>query len=107
MFQTFLRKRYPVKLLDPKVFDKWDLIMVAGPTWFYNPSGMVLSMLDRDGDFFCARMFYHLFHGADIGESIFFGFVHCLKKCGPKQVCSPRVYTHPTVGALEYNWSLF
>ena len=97
MFQTFLRKRYPVKPLDEKVFDKWDLIIVAGPTWSYNPSGLILSTLDRDGE--------KIFTGQDVLPLIscrgywrvhFWGLRSLLKKCGAQNVCSPIVFKHPT-----------
>ena len=39
MFKTFLRIRFPAKSLNPKVFSRWDLIIVAGPTWSFNPAG--------------------------------------------------------------------
>lgn len=96
MSQTFFRKRYPVQPVDPKVFAQWDLILLAGPTWSYNPSGVVLSFLDRDGD--------RLFNGQAVLPVIscrgywrvhFWGLRSLLKKCGAKSVCSPIVFTHP------------
>ncbi len=96
MSQTFFRKRYPVQPVDPKIFDQWDLILLAGPTWSYNPSGVVLSFLDRDGD--------RLFNGQAVLPLIscrgywrvhFWGLRSLLKKCGAKCVCSPIVFTHP------------
>lgn len=96
MFQTFFRKRFPVKPLDPNVFGKWDLIIVAGPTWSYNPSGPILSMLDRDGE--------KLFHGQGVMPLIscraywrvhFWGLRSLLKKCGAKDVCLPIIFNHP------------
>ena len=96
MFQTFFRKRYPVKQLDPKVFDKWDLIIVAGPTWSYNPSGMVLAMLDRDGgSLFAGQDVLPLISCRSYWRTHFWGLRSLLKKCGANQVCSPIVYTHP------------
>ncbi|MCF8055489.1 MAG: hypothetical protein K9K37_02500 [Desulfocapsa sp.] len=96
MFQTFFRKRYPVQHVAPKVFQQWDLILLAGPTWSYNPSGVVLSFLDRDGD--------RLFKGQAVLPFIscrgywrvhFWGLRSLLKKCGAGTVCSPIVFTHP------------
>ena len=96
MSQTFFRKRYPVHPVDPRIFDQWDLILLAGPTWSYNPSGVVLSFLDRDGD--------RLFNGQAVLPLIscrgywrvhFWGLRSLLKKCGAKTVCSPIVFTHP------------
>jgi len=97
MFQTFFRKRYPVKPLSPDVFDNWDLIILAGPTWSYNPSGAVLSMLDRDGE--------KLLNGQSVLPFIscrgywrvhFWGLRSLLKKCGAKTVGAPIVFKHPT-----------
>jgi len=53
MFLTFLRVRMPIQPLPPSCWEHYDLIVLAGPTWSYNPSGPVLSLLDRDG----ARLF--------------------------------------------------
>ena len=50
MLMTFFRRREPIEQLNPDFFRPWDLIIMAGPTWSYNPSGPVLSLLDRDGD---------------------------------------------------------
>ena len=49
MLSTFFRKRVPIKELSAKCSREYDLIILAGPTWSYNPSGPVLSFLDRDG----------------------------------------------------------
>jgi len=53
MLSTFLRTRMPIQPLAPSCRERYDLIVLAGPTWSYNPSGPVLSLLDRDG----ARLF--------------------------------------------------
>jgi hypothetical protein len=96
MFQTFFRKRYPVQAVDPKIFSKWDLIIVAGPTWSYNPSGIMLSFIDQYG----ARAF----HGQNVMPLIscrgywrvhFWGLRSLLKKCGALSVADPIVFTHP------------
>ena len=49
MFATFFRRRVPIQELSAKCSQEYDLIILAGPTWSYNPSGPVLSFLDRDG----------------------------------------------------------
>jgi hypothetical protein len=49
MFVTFFRRRVPIQALSAKCSQEYDLIILAGPTWSYNPSGPVLSFLDRDG----------------------------------------------------------
>jgi len=50
MLTTFFRRRIPIEQLDPDYFRSWDLIVLAGPTWSYHPSGPVLSLLDREGE---------------------------------------------------------
>jgi hypothetical protein len=49
MLTTFLRRRLRIRTLSPQVRESWDLIILAGPTWSYNPSGPVLDLLDRFG----------------------------------------------------------
>ena len=49
MLVTFFRRRVPIQELSAKCSQEYDLIILAGPTWSYNPSGPVLSFLDRDG----------------------------------------------------------
>ena len=97
MFQTFFRKRYPVKPVDPKVFNQWDLIVIAGPTWSYNPSGVILSFLDRDGEkLFKGQAVLPLISCRGYWRVHFWGLRSLLKKCGAKTVAAPIVFTHPT-----------
>ena len=49
MFTTLIRKRVPIHELSDKCRHDYNLIILAGPTWSYNPSGPVLAFLDRDG----------------------------------------------------------
>jgi hypothetical protein len=49
MVITFLRRRVPIENLPSHSFARYDCIVLAGPTWSYNPSGPILYMLDRDG----------------------------------------------------------
>jgi hypothetical protein len=49
MFTTFIRVRVPIKELSSKCNQDYDLIILAGPTWSYNPSGPVLFFLDKYG----------------------------------------------------------
>jgi hypothetical protein len=50
MIVTFFRRRTPIQPLPQHCFESYDLIILAGPTWSYNPSGPVLSLMDRDGE---------------------------------------------------------
>ncbi len=49
MLVTFFRKRIPIEPLSEKCNASYDLIILAGPTWSYHPSGPILSLPDRDG----------------------------------------------------------
>lgn len=97
MLKTFLRQRYPIKSLNPTVFQQWDLIILAGPTWSYNPSGPILSLLDRDGKkLFSGQSILPLISCRGYWRVHFWGLRSLLKKCGAKIICSPIVFSHPT-----------
>lgn len=49
MLRTFLRQRLAIVPLSADCDKEYDLIIIAGPTWSYNPSGPVLAFFDRDG----------------------------------------------------------
>ncbi|MEE4313179.1 MAG: hypothetical protein V2J11_01710 [Desulfofustis sp.] len=49
MLVTFLRRRTPIHPVSKACFRSFDLVVLAGPTWSYNPSGPILSLLDRYG----------------------------------------------------------
>lgn len=95
MLVTFFRKRMPIEPLSPESAGKFDLIILAGPTWSYNPSGPVLSLIDRDG----AR----LFKGQKVLPMIscrgywrahWWGLKKLLKGCGAA-VANLIVFSHP------------
>ena len=95
MVKTFFRRRFSIEEVSKECFTSWDLIIVAGPTWSYNPCGPILSCLDRDGE--------KLFGGKTV-----LPFISCrgywrthnwhlrslLKRKGAK-VLRPIVFTHP------------
>ena len=49
MLTTFVRQRVEIHELSEECRQDFDLIILGGPTWSYNPSGPVLSLIDRDG----------------------------------------------------------
>lgn len=49
MVLTFFRKRMEILPLSEICYQSYDLIILAGPTWSYNPSGPILDLLDRFG----------------------------------------------------------
>jgi len=95
MFTTFLRRRVPIKELSKRCAQEFDLIILAGPTWSYNPSGPVLAFLDRDG--------HRLLGGKEVLPLIscrgywrahWFGLRRILKRCGAR-VSNRIVFSHP------------
>ncbi len=96
MLITFFRHRVAVKDLSSAADKMFDLAILAGPTWSYNPSGPVLSFLDRDGR--------RLFEGKDVLPLIScrgYWRMHCygLKKklveCGAA-IPNVVVFAHPS-----------
>lgn len=53
MLMTFLQKRMTIKPVAASCCASWDCIVLAGPTWSYNPSGPMLDFLDRYGKDVC------------------------------------------------------
>ncbi len=49
MLITFFRNLVPIAPLSEKTKEQYDLIILAGPTWSYHPSGPILSLLKFDG----------------------------------------------------------
>ena len=50
MIKTFFRWRVPIEPLSQRALTgDFDLVILAGPTWSYNPSGPILSLLDLYG----------------------------------------------------------
>lgn len=53
MVATFFRKRMAIQPVTQQCFGSWEGIVLAGPTWSYNPSGPMLDFLDRYGKQVC------------------------------------------------------
>ncbi len=49
MVKTFFRKRTKIEPPSQGMADDCNLVILAGPTWSYSPSGPVLSFLDQFG----------------------------------------------------------
>ena len=95
MLLTFFRKRIPIAPLSDKCKGCYDLIILAGPTWSYHPSGPVLSLLDRDGRrIFANQNVITLISCRGYWRMHWFGLRALLKKKGA--VVSNRIiFTHP------------
>lgn len=55
MCTTFFRVHTPIHELNPVCYKSYDLIVLSGPTWSYNPSGPILTLLTGEGK----KLFYH------------------------------------------------
>ncbi len=55
MITSFFRRRIEIRPIDKSCYSDWDLIILAGPTWSYSPSGPVLSLFDSYGAIFKER----------------------------------------------------
>ncbi len=95
MITTFFRQRVPISEPSPRCFDAYDLIVLAGPTWSYNPSGPVLYLIDRYGkQLFCGQAVlpliscrgYYRRHNRILGRK--------LKRCGARLEQS-LIFSHP------------
>lgn len=94
MVFSFFRWRVPIRPVDHLLSKKWDLVILAGPTWSYNPSGPMLSFLDMYGA--------QLFGGARVMPFIscrsywrthYWGLSRILNRLGA-EVMAPIVYLH-------------
>lgn len=45
MVTTFFKRRMSIEPLSEQCYQHWDLIVLAGPTWSYHPSGPMLAFL--------------------------------------------------------------
>jgi hypothetical protein len=95
MVLTFFRKRFAVEPLSEKCFSDYDLIVLAGPTWSYNPSGPVLAVFDRDGErLFSGREVLALISCRGYWRMHWWGLRQLLHKYKAK-VSNVIVFNHP------------
>lgn len=95
MFITLLRRRVPIKPLSSACGQSYDLVIVAGPTWSYNPSGPVLSLLDRDGaTLFAGQQVLPLISCRGYWRLHWWGLRLLLERCGA-EVTNRIVFSHP------------
>ncbi len=96
MVRTFFRQRFAIEPLSALCAKPSDLIILAGPTWSYHPSGPMLAFLDRDGK--------RLLHNRPVLPLIscrgywrmhLWGLKRLLSHCGAK-VVNAIIFSHPT-----------
>lgn len=95
MLITFFRKRYAIKPISDHCFDDYDLVILAGPTWSYHPSGPVLSLFDRDGKrLFDNKLVLPLISCRGYWRFHWWGLKRLLNKSGAT-VVNLIVFSHP------------
>jgi hypothetical protein len=95
MIATFFQRRMSIKPVSDACRGEFDRVVLAGPTWSYNPSGPVLDFLDRFGLAVCGGKTVIPF----ISCRAYWGFHHWvlkrkLRACGAA-LAEPVVFTHP------------
>lgn len=94
MFLSFFRWRVPVRPIDHLLTRKWDCVVLAGPTWSYNPSGPMLYFLDRYGKEVCGGVkVLPLISCRSYWRTHYWCLLRKLKGCGA-EVLEPLVYLH-------------
>lgn len=95
MLTTTFRQRLPIRQPEEAAWSNYSLIILAGPTWSYNPSGPILDLIDRFGS--------RLFRGQDVLPLIscrgywrlhWLGLRHLLHNCGA-EVPNRIIFSHP------------
>lgn len=95
MTLTFFRKRDRIEEIESRCYDKWDLIVLAGPTWSYHPSGPVLDFMDRFAALVCSgKTVLILISARSYWRIHYWSLKRMLKKVGAS-VAGPIVYQHP------------
>lgn len=96
MVVTFFRKRVPIAAVPLQDIQDADLLLLAGPTWSYNPSGPVLSLLDQYGKkLFKQKTVLPLISCRGYWRLHWFGLRRLLENCGAR-VPNCMVFTHPS-----------
>lgn len=96
MVTTSLRCRIAINAPEESVWEDYDLIILAGPTWSYNPSGPILDLLDRFGPrLFKNKTVLPIISCRGYWRLHWYGLKSLLVKCGaslPNRI----IFTHPT-----------
>lgn len=95
MLITSFRWRVTIKEPEPAIWENYDLILLAGPTWSYNPSGPILDLIDRfGGRLFKDRIVLPVISCRGYWRLHWWGLKKLLLKCGA-EVPNRIVFAHP------------
>lgn len=93
--EMFFLVRSAVEPIEEKCYGNWDRVIIAGPTWSYQPSGPVLDFLDRFGKDICEGQHVIPFISCRAYWRIHNqGLRRRLKRCGAAVVADPIVFNH-------------
>jgi multimeric flavodoxin WrbA len=96
MLTTTFRCRIAINEPEASVWEDYDLIILAGPTWSYNPSGPILDLIDRFGPrLFKNKTVLPVISCRGYWRVHWYGLKSLLRKCGA-QVPNRLVFSHPT-----------
>jgi len=96
MFHTCFRPRVEIEPIDDQCFEEYDLIIIGGPTWSYNPSGPILAFLDRDGSRVLKnKTVLPLISCRGYWRLHYLGLKKLLRRC-QATVLFPVIFTHTT-----------
>ncbi len=96
MIITSFRWRVKIEPINDHCFEEYDLVLFAGPTWSYNPSGPILSFLDRYGNRVLQnRNVMPLISCRGYWRLHCWGLNRILVRCGAKLI-PPIIFTHTT-----------
>lgn len=95
MLTSSIRSRIAIKEPDASIWEEYDLIILAGPTWSYNPSGPILDLIDRFGQrLFKDRAVLPVISCRGYWRAHWYGLKSLLEKCGAN-VPNRIVFSHP------------
>ncbi len=94
MVETFFRKRVAIEPFDGDDINRYDLIVVAGPTWSYNVSGPMMSFFDHYGNLLAGKKVLPFISCRGYWRAHYWQLAHFLKGCGANSL-KPLVFLHP------------
>jgi len=95
MFTTSIRQRLAIREPGAAVWAACDLLVLAGPTWSYNPSGPILDLIDRFGPrLFKGRIVLPLISCRGYWRMHWLGLRRLLLACGA-EVPNRIIFSHP------------
>ncbi|MFN2353142.1 MAG: hypothetical protein ABR512_01280 [Desulfopila sp.] len=93
MVSTFFRRPIAITPESEKITGKWDLIVLAGPTWSYNPSGPVLRFYESNKKVFDQQRVLPFISCRGYWRMHYWQLRWMLQRCGA-MVQEPVIFKH-------------